>query len=85
VKEAILKRYPELKEEDVFLQDDGDGKGPRLVTWNSDKPIPTMEQVYQWVEEDQNIPAPKSELEIIKENQEVIQKALDELILGGML
>jgi hypothetical protein len=32
-----------------------------------------------------NAPKPKSELDILKENQTLIQQALDDLILGGAL
>jgi hypothetical protein len=32
-----------------------------------------------------NTPKPKSELEVLKENQGLMQKALDDLILGGAL
>jgi hypothetical protein len=32
-----------------------------------------------------NTPKPKTELDILKENQELMQKALDDLILGGAL
>jgi hypothetical protein len=55
-KESILKRFPELKDEDVFIQNDSDGNGPRIVVWNSDKPIPTAEQIQQWEQEDAQLP-----------------------------
>jgi len=87
--QSILKRYPTLNPEDVRLQDDGDGI--YIAYWNSDEPKPTMEQVYQWVEEDSKFPKPKTEIEMLqqenkelKEYIEVIQLALDELLLGGM-
>lgn len=77
-KDSILKRYPELLPEDVFIQNDSDGNGPRITLWNSDKPMPTAEQIEQWVEEDAQQPKPKSQLDLV-------QAALDDLILGGIM
>ncbi|WP_026572507.1 XkdW family protein [Bacillus sp. UNC438CL73TsuS30] len=74
MKQSILKRYPELTEEDVILRDDG--QGIYLDIWKSDKPKPTMDQVKLWAAEDEQLPKPKTELELM-------QQALDELILGG--
>lgn len=75
MKQSILRRYPELTEDDVVLRDDGEGV--YIDIWGSGKPKPTMDEVLSWVEEDKNVPKPKTEMELMKE-------AIDDLILGGM-
>lgn len=86
MKPSILKRYPELTENDVLLRDDTDGKGVQIVHWNSSKIKPSMDQVKQWVQEDDAIPkpvTPEQELEQLKKQQELMQAAIDELIFSG--
>ncbi|MCM3599403.1 XkdW family protein [Robertmurraya korlensis] len=86
MKPSILKRYPELSKDDVLLRDDNNGKGPYIAVWKSTKPKPTMDQVKQWVLEDEAIPkplTPEEELEQVKKQQELMQTALDELIFSG--
>lgn len=47
--------------------------------------IKTADEVYQeWLDNKTIMPQP-TELEILKEKQELIQKALDDLLLGGVL
>jgi hypothetical protein len=53
MRESILKRYPNLKEEDiVFVDLSNEGGGIELSVWNSFETKPTMEQINQWNEED---------------------------------
>lgn len=83
---SILKRYPELTFNDVELMDNKDGNGIRITMWKSDKPKPSMDQVKVWVDEDEAIPKPltsEQELEQLKKQQELMQKALDDLIFSG--
>jgi hypothetical protein len=65
--QSILKRYPSLSELDVGLRDDG--KGVFVSRWNSTDPIPTVEQIQQWAEEDKLIQSEPSEFEQIKKQQ----------------
>jgi len=43
----ILYKYPSATDDDFKLQDDSDGKGPRIVKWNVDKlgPAPTRAEL----------------------------------------
>lgn len=50
--EKIIKIYPSLTMSDfisgdatIFLQDDNDGKGPYIKSWNNSNPQPTQEQL----------------------------------------
>lgn len=49
--EKIQSIYPELTIKDfspfgcIMLQDDSDGKGPYINSWNYSKPQPTQEQL----------------------------------------
>ena len=76
MKESILKRYPTLGPDDVSLRDDG--KGVFIDVWKSVQPKPTMAQVIAWVAEDGKLPKPKTELELM-------QRAIDDIILGGLI
>jgi hypothetical protein len=49
---SILKRYPELSEDDVVIRDDCDGNGAYIDIWNSEKPCPSMDTVRQWAFDD---------------------------------
>jgi hypothetical protein len=69
VKDSILKRYPELKFDDVVLRDDGDERGIYIDVWNSDKPKPTIDEVNQWVQEDAALPKPLSDVEQLQKDQ----------------
>jgi hypothetical protein len=82
---SVLKRYPELTEDDVMIVDRGEG--PFIYRWNSQQPMPTPEELQQWSEEDvfPLVQTPEEELLLLKEKQELMQQAIDDLILGGML
>jgi hypothetical protein len=82
---SVLKRYPELTEDDVMIVDRGEG--PFIYQWNSQQPMPTPEELQQWSEEEVFPPVqtPEEELLLLKEKQELMQQAIDDLILGGML
>jgi hypothetical protein len=67
--DSILKRYPELTNDDVILRDDGDGRGIYIDVWNCDKPKPTMDEVNQWVVEDAALPKPLSDIEQLQKDQ----------------
>lgn len=81
MKESILKRYPELTANDVTLRDDGEDV--YIDVWNCIKAQPPLEQVLAWVEEDTNLPQKKSEMELLKSQQVLMQAALDDLIFSG--
>jgi hypothetical protein len=84
VKQSILKRYPELKEDDITLRDDGNGIF--ISYWNSEKPKPTITQVNQWVAEDEAEPKPKTEIDILKDqNADLNLQIIDlwETLLGS--
>ena len=76
MKQSILKRFPSMGENDVTLRDDG--KGVFIDVWKSKDPKPTMAQVNAWVAEDAQQPKPKTELELM-------QRAIDDIILGGLI
>lgn len=76
MKETILKRYPELSEDDIVLRDDnGDGVNIYIDYWNSDLPIPTPTEIKQWEDEEKFI--------ITKENKwNELDSACTNAILG---
>jgi hypothetical protein len=80
MKQSILRRFPDITKYDIVLRDDGEGV--YIDIWNSDKPKPTMEQVYQWVEEDSTLPKPLSEIEAIKKDQADL---IFSLMMNGVL
>ena len=83
MKQSILKRYPELTEDDIVLRDDG--KGVFIDVWKCNKPQPTTEQINQWVAEDENEPQPKTEVEALREENGQLNLAiidLYEMIMG---
>jgi hypothetical protein len=80
MKESILKRYPELTEHDVILIGDDSGEIVVFGKWNSEKPIPTIEQVNQWVEEDAQLPKPLTTEERLAEAENI----LNLILLGGI-
>jgi hypothetical protein len=83
VKQSILKRYPELKEDDITLRDDG--AGIFISQWNSEEPKPTITQINQWVAEDEAEPKPKTEEELLREENAQLNLAiidLYEMIMG---
>lgn len=75
---SVLKRYPELTEEDVTLRDDG--TGVYIEKWNSPEPKPTAFELKTWAEEDAKLPKPLTEKERIAELENVVNM----LLLGGI-
>lgn len=61
-----------------------------IETWNLSEPKPSLEELEMYWNEhkdeilEANKPQP-SETETLKEQQELMQQAIDDLILGGML
>ena len=88
MKDSILRRFPDLGPDDVRLRDDGDGV--YIEKWPAGRQKPTMATVNAWVAEDENIEQPKTEIEILKEENEGLQAqltsvldALDFILMGG--
>jgi hypothetical protein len=42
---ALLMLFPDFKPGDWVLQNDGDGRGPYIKSWNRPEPQPTPEQI----------------------------------------
>lgn len=61
----ILKRYPNMTIDDIKLE--GMGDDIRIVEWNSEEEIPSMEMVWEWIKEDGN----GTIIEEVKENSEL--------------
>jgi hypothetical protein len=83
MKQSILKRYPSLNENDFTLRDDGEGIF--IDVWNCDDPKPTMEEVEQWALEDENEPKPKTEIDLLREeNAQLNLSIIDlyEMVMG---
>jgi hypothetical protein len=86
---VIKTLYPNSKPfKDYVLMDNG--QGPFIYEWNLPDTQPTQEELeaywngHQQEILDANKP-PLSELDILKANQELMQKAIDDIILGGAL
>ena len=86
LEEYIIQKYPSLAIEDFGLKDEGEGA--TLTHWNSTETQPTDEQVRQWEAEVWDIQKqnpPQSDVEILEAKQALMQKAIDDLILGVMV
>jgi endo-beta-N-acetylglucosaminidase D len=84
---SILKRYPELTEDDVMIVDRSDGKGPFIAYWNSDKPKPTTEQLLQWAEEDApEISVQKTDIELLEQENAnlILQNAMQDIAIQSL-
>jgi hypothetical protein len=81
---AVLKLFPEaVPHEDFLIVTNPETNSPELTVWNLDAPQPSEEELRLTWDGIKDEPQPKSELEILQEKQELIFKALDDLILGG--
>jgi hypothetical protein len=61
VKDSIIKRYPNLTYDDIGLRDDGNGK-TYIEFWNSNEYIPSMNEIMEWVNEDDFTAAKENKL-----------------------
>jgi hypothetical protein len=86
LEKAILKLYPDAVPNKDFLVVD-DGNGPEIRNWKRKEPIPTLDQLQNvWTTYNLGtVTEEPSELDQIKKNQELMQAALDGLLLGGGL
>lgn len=66
-KQSILKRFPNLTENDFGFIDRNDGNGVVFEFWNGEELQPTIEQVKQWNDEDAQLPKPPTIEERISE------------------
>ena len=84
ISEAILHLFPNAEPIKDFLVMDN-GAGQFIAQWNLSKAKPSNQELQAaWEEYNAHPPQePPSEIELLKQRQEIIQQALDDLILGG--
>jgi len=83
LEKAILKIYPNAVPHKDFLITDS-GNGPEIKNWKYNKPIPTTDQLQEaWLLVESE-PKEMSPLERLEQQQKLMQRAIDDIILGGM-
>ncbi|MEK3819691.1 XkdW family protein [Cytobacillus sp. FSL W8-0315] len=84
LEKAILKIYPDAVPNRDFLIMDS-GSGPEIKHWKYNKPIPTKTQLQTAWEKVLADPKELSPIERLEQQQKLMQKAIDDIILGGAL
>ncbi|AGK52039.1 XkdW family protein [Bacillus sp. 1NLA3E] len=82
---CIIYLHPSLEANKDFILKD-DGTGPYILEWNADLPIPNEAEIIQAWEQIKDIPDPEpplTPLEQLQKKQELMQQAIDDLILSG--
>lgn len=87
---CIMHLHPQVVNGvDFIVQDDNDGKGQYIAVWNIDAPQPTDDEYQSVWNRIKDKPAPKSELELVKEeNADLNLKVIDlweTLLSAGVL
>ena len=83
---AIKKIYPDARPNIDFVNVEDEDGTQRITEWTYTQPQPTVEELETaWNEYVANPPEePLTEIEQLKKNQELMQEALDDLLLGGL-
>lgn len=84
LEKAILKIYPDAVPHKHFLIMDS-GNGPEIKNWKFNKPMPTNAQLQAAWEIVKNEPKELSPIERLEQQQQLMQKAIDDIILGGKM
>lgn len=83
IEKAILELFPDaVPNQDFYVVNDGDG--PVIRNWEYPAPVPTESELQTAWEKVQNKPKELTPLEKLEEKQQLMQKAIDDIILGGM-
>lgn len=81
---VLLVKYPQLKPNADYVVIDN-GSGAFIKEWKANSPKPTDSELQTMYADMQTNPPvePLSELDQVKKQQELMQKALDDLIFSG--